>query len=77
MRDPMTIPVVKVSWRLADGSFVERSWSLNDGPPKPFPPPPFIRSPRRTWVHPQDPVTLLGDVEPGFEDEARAFVEAL
>jgi len=74
--DPFAMPVIRVEWTRADGSLVTREWSLNDGPPKPFPPPAFIENPRRRWDHPQDPITLLGDIRPGFESEAEAWLEA-
>jgi hypothetical protein len=74
---PFDLPVIRVELRLADGSVIEREWSINDGPPKPFPPPARLLHPSRKWDKPQGPITIAGDVEPGFEDIARGFVEGL
>jgi hypothetical protein len=57
----------------ADGSVLERSYGVADEPPsfvglRPH----WITNPDRSWVHPQSPILLTGNVKPGFEDEARS-----
>lgn len=77
MNDPLTTPVVRYEFTRADGTTLVREWSLNDHPPKPpTDVPAFLVNPRRRWEHPQDPVTFLGDVRPGQEAEAEAWMAA-
>lgn len=57
----------------ADGSVLERSYGVDDEPPALLMNrPAWITNPGRSWVHPQSPVLLTGEVKPGFEDEARS-----
>jgi hypothetical protein len=84
MRDPNTQPLIRVELKLADGSTLEREWTMRTLVGKDASlkaaleaPPAWLESPRRSWDHPQDPITYRGSVRSGSEDEARAFVEAL
>lgn len=39
--------------------------------------PGWMREPRKTWAHPQDPITFSFLVAPGREAEAKAWVDGL
>lgn len=71
-------PVLRVRFELADGSLLERDWTVSDEVPAILRiyggPPPWLDEPRRTWEKVRDPVTLRGRVKPGFEDVAREVV---
>lgn len=80
MRDPRTIPVLHALFTFADGSTIERGWSMldadlphwmKDGPPE------WLLDPRRSWTRPQDPITFTGRVRVGHEAEARALLAPL
>ncbi len=77
MRDPRTMPVLRVVFTLADGITIERDWTMHD-PDLPewtqAAPPDWILDPLRSWPHPQDPITFTGRVREGHEDEARALL---
>lgn len=80
MKDPMTLPLIRIELSCADGSVIEREWNLAGG----VPPagamddaPSFLSNLRKVWDHPQDPITHMADVKPGHEAEARAWVEGL
>lgn len=75
----MNRPAIRVAFACADGQTIEREWTMHDAPdPAAFErQPAWVRNGKRAWDRPQDPITYSGDVEPGFEDEARQWVEAL
>ena len=64
-----------------DGSQEERTWSMADfdgGAPAPTVDlQDWMVDPRRSWEHPQDPITHSTLVAPGREDEARAWLAGL
>ena len=74
--DPSTMPVVRVVFTLADGTVLQRDWTMHEPPPRVLMegPPEWLGNARRTWDHPQDPVTLTGDVDAGHEAEARELL---
>lgn len=80
MKDPFDRTVVEVRFRLAGGEVVTRGWTMHEieenGQPNMGVVPDFIDQPYRDWPHPQAPITFGGDVLPGREDEARAWVES-
>lgn len=63
-----------VQFRLPDGEMLERAWYMGEEMPDLAHIPDWLDNPRRSWERPQDPVTFKGDVKPGREAEARAFV---
>jgi hypothetical protein len=67
-------PVLRVRFTLADGTPLERDWTMADVDEK-YPAwirgvPDWLEDPRRGWAHPQDPITYTGRVKPGCEAEA-------
>jgi hypothetical protein len=72
------MPVVRVEFELADGTLLVREWTMSEArsvPDELKSPPTWLENPRRSWDHPQDPITMKGRVRPGFEAEARALLE--
>lgn len=78
-RDPLEMPAIRLEFTLADGSKIERDFTMADSPnPRALQnPPSWLTGRSRRWDHPQDPITFAGSVVAGHEDEARAYVEAL
>lgn len=77
MRDPKLMAVVRFEAHLANGEVLAREWTMAEAPSATLNVvPDWGQNPRKTWPHPQDPVTLKVDVIPGREDEARAALEA-
>ena len=76
MLDPNRRPVLAVSFRCADGSVIERSWTMGQHAEMPdlADIPEWLENPSKDWPHPQDPVTYRGDVRPGSEAAALALV---
>lgn len=81
MLDPFSMPVIRVEFRLADGTLLTRDWTMAEAASDPVVAklkdgaPAWLRNPRKAWDHPQDPITFKGDVKPGFEQEARYIAE--
>jgi hypothetical protein len=85
MRDPLTIPVMRVEFTFPNGDVFERDYTIATASEAPAflrpgggdtAPPDWLDNPRREWSHPQDPVTFRGDVKPGREAEANAALRA-
>lgn len=90
MKELEGMGMIRVIFDLPDGSTLERTWSLGDftrseqkgGTEYALPvwltskPPEWIEEPSRTWEHPQDPITFRGRIKPGYEDRARALLDA-
>lgn len=75
-------PLIEVRAVFADGSQESRYWTMNDmrdkRPDLDLPEwPDWMREPRKTWAHPQDPITYSFLVVAGREADARAWMEAL
>jgi hypothetical protein len=81
VNDPLTMPLLRAEFRLADGTTLVREWTMADVQASGShdalkgDPPPWLLRARRKWTHPQDPITYLGDVQPGHEDDARRFLD--
>lgn len=69
-------PAIRCVFRLASGEVIDRWWSMFDAKsPSDFADiPDWLDNPLKAWPHPQDPVTFSGDVQPGHEADALAFV---
>lgn len=70
-------PVVEVRIVFADGEQESRFWTIHDNPHPDPDQPDWMREPRKSWQHPQDPVIYSCLVAGGREDEARAWLAAL
>ena len=69
-------PVIEVRAVFGTGEQESRFWRIDDNPPKPAPQP-WMREPRKTWVHPQDPIVFSFLVDFEHEDTAREWLESL
>lgn len=76
MREPFTRPVVRVELTLPGGEVLAREWSINDFPPE-VEIQPWMGNPRRSWDHPQDPITYKADVPSGGIAMARGWLADL
>lgn len=70
-------PMVVVELTLANGTLLRREWgpdtqSLPDILKAPVPA--YLAKMRKTWPHPQDPITYYAAVDEGCEDEAREWL---
>jgi hypothetical protein len=73
------MPVLRLALTFPDGTLRKRDWSTRDiregsNPSILHTPPPWLLNPKRSWPHPQDPVTLSGDVPAGREKDAEALL---
>lgn len=79
MSDPKVM--ISIVFRCAGGEEITREWTMAEieegGQPDLSKVPEFLDDPYRDWPEPQSPIYFGGDVKPGREDEARAWVEAL
>jgi hypothetical protein len=72
--------MVQVILELTDGGTLQAAWTwgeIQEGVKPPFRqgPPYWVEDPQRVWPHPSKPITFMGRVKPGHEEEARALVE--
>ncbi len=76
MKDPRKRPLVELRLVFADGTQDSRFWCLEDRPlPEQFDQPDWMREPRKSWPHPQDPIIFSALVEAGREFEARDWLD--
>lgn len=61
---------------LPNGDQESRFWHYGEDVPK-TDPQPWMKDPRKTWAHPQDPIVLSFLVDPEDEQTARAWLAAL
>lgn len=69
--NPRTMPLVRVLLRVPGGGEYERVWTMDDPPPGPEVMNELVShvtNPRKSWSHPQDPITHTGDIKPDHED---------
>lgn len=83
MVSPADLPVLRVKFKLADGTVLGREWTMQNATEKAAErvrenlsagPPSWLLGPLKSWDHPQDPVTFSGTVAAGHEDEAYDFL---
>jgi hypothetical protein len=76
MRDPLTRPVVRVELYLPSGEMLAREWTIGEKPPE-VEMQSWMTNARRSWDHPQDPITDKADVPEDRTDEARDWLTGL
>lgn len=76
--DILDRPVIVVELTLADDdTTLRREWSMDDQIPEVVGIEPWMVYPRRSWPHPQDPITFTAMVLPDDRETAEQWLAAL
>lgn len=68
-------PIFVARFTCQSGEVIERSWYMGDDLPAWMnAPPEWLDNPLRKWPRPWGPISVTGDVRPGFEQHARDLV---